>query len=88
MMAAVSAAKTSGWHDLVNCLGIDPELFFPESGARALAAKSVCAGCVVRIECREHALESDERFGIWGGLSAGQRRQLLRRRMEVRPCPV
>ena len=36
----------------------------------------MCDGCAVRIECLEYALENDERFGIWGGLSERERRRL------------
>ena len=32
-----------------------------------------------RAECLEYALENDERFGIWGGLSERERRKLKRR---------
>jgi WhiB family redox-sensing transcriptional regulator len=32
-------------------------------------------GCDVRGECLEYALEHDERFGIWGGLSERERRK-------------
>jgi WhiB family redox-sensing transcriptional regulator len=32
----------------------------------------------VRAECLEYALEEDERFGIWGGMSERERRKLKR----------
>ena len=41
-------------------------------------AKRVCMSCEVRAECLEYALEHDERFGIWGGLSERERRRLKR----------
>ena len=68
-----------GWQDEANCLGVDPDLFFPERGASTREAKEVCRGCVVRLECLEYALQSDERFGIWGGLSERERRRLKKR---------
>jgi WhiB family redox-sensing transcriptional regulator len=34
--------------------------------------------CPVRAECLAYALEHDERFGIWGGLSERERRRLKR----------
>ncbi|GIS33880.1 MAG: hypothetical protein Ct9H90mP5_03290 [Acidimicrobiaceae bacterium] len=37
-----------GWQDFANCLGVDPDLFFPERGASTREAKEVCRGCVVR----------------------------------------
>ena len=60
-----------GWQDDANCLGVDPDLFFPERGASTREAKEVCRGCVVREECLEFALQNGEKFGIWGGLSEG-----------------
>ncbi|SCD58072.1 WhiB family transcriptional regulator, redox-sensing transcriptional regulator, partial [Streptomyces sp. SolWspMP-sol7th] len=44
------------------------------------AAKRVCADCPVRVECREHALVQPEPYGVWGGLTAAERRVLLARR--------
>ena len=41
-------------------------------------AKRVCRSCDVRAECLEYALENDERFGIWGGMSERERRRLKR----------
>jgi len=38
------------WQDQANCLGVDPDLFFPERGASTREAKEVCRGCVVRGE--------------------------------------
>ncbi|MDU4245002.1 MAG: WhiB family transcriptional regulator, partial [Varibaculum cambriense] len=37
-----------------------------------------CELCEVRDECLSYALENDERFGIWGGLSERERRRLRR----------
>ena len=30
------------WHERANCLGVDPDLFFPERGASTREAKAVC----------------------------------------------
>ena len=49
-------------------------------------AKKVCLGCDVRGECLEYALQHDERFGIWGGLSERERRKLEEAR-EARSLP-
>jgi WhiB family redox-sensing transcriptional regulator len=70
----------AGWQDLANCLGVDPDLFFPERGASTREAKEVCRGCVVREECLEYALAHGEKFGIWGGLSERERRRIRRAR--------
>jgi WhiB family redox-sensing transcriptional regulator len=68
------------WQRYANCLGVDPDLFFPERGGSTREAKEVCRGCVVREECLEYAIEAGEKFGIWGGLSERERRTLRRRR--------
>jgi WhiB family redox-sensing transcriptional regulator len=70
--------------DHANCLGVDPELFFPGQGESTADAKAVCAGCVVRAQCLEHALTHAEKHGIWGGLSERERRRIRRRRRLAR----
>ena len=68
------------WQENANCLGVDPDLFFPERGASTREAKSVCRGCEVREDCLEYALAHGEKFGIWGGLSERERRRVRRQR--------
>lgn len=68
------------WQERANCLGVDPDLFFPERGASTREAKGVCRGCEVRVECLEYALDHGEKFGIWGGLSERERRRVRRQR--------
>lgn len=68
------------WKDDALCAQTDPESFFPEKGGSTKQAKSVCVSCDVREKCLDYALKSDERFGIWGGLSERERRKLKKRR--------
>lgn len=70
----------TSWQELSNCLGVDPDLFFPERGASTREAKEVCRGCVVQNDCLEFALASGEKFGIWGGMSERERRRIRRGR--------
>ena len=72
-------AEAQSWQERALCAETDPEAFFPEKGGSTREAKRVCTGCDVRSECLECALEHDERFGIWGGLSERERRKLKRR---------
>src|ERR1700712_234968 len=58
------------------CAQTDPEAFFPEKGGSTREAKRICSSCEVRSDCLEYALQNDERFGIWGGLSERERRKL------------
>ncbi len=68
------------WQSRANCMGVDPDLFFPERGASTKEAKEVCRGCVVKDECLEFALRNSEKFGIWGGMSERERRRVRRAR--------
>ncbi|MDG2211926.1 MAG: WhiB family transcriptional regulator [Acidimicrobiales bacterium] len=70
----------TSWQESSNCLGVDPDLFFPERGASTREAKDVCRGCVVREDCLEFALQNGEKFGIWGGMSERERRRIRRHR--------
>jgi WhiB family redox-sensing transcriptional regulator len=83
MIQAVPEAELDAaqrWQERANCLGVDPDLFFPERGASTREAKAVCRGCEVRGECLEYALAHGEKFGIWGGLSERERRRVRRQR--------
>lgn len=70
--------ESVSWQDDALCAQTDPEAFFPEKGGSTREAKRVCQTCPVRAQCLEYALEHDERFGIWGGLSERERRRLRR----------
>ena len=76
--------EDKSWQDMANCLGVDPDLFFPERGASTREAKEVCKGCVVRDDCLEYALANGEKFGIWGGMSERERRRIRRQRALAR----
>jgi WhiB family redox-sensing transcriptional regulator len=62
------------------CNDYDPEIFYPAKGtaAQILAAKAVCSGCPVRASCLEYALGqlAEHDWGVWGGTSQEERRQL------------
>ncbi len=46
---------------------------------RERCAKEMCRRCPVIEQCRSHALEVGEPYGIWGGLSETERDMLLKR---------
>ena len=75
------------WHTEAVCRRDEAGLFFAPSKeptaarlSREQAAKRVCARCPVLVACREHALMQPEPYGVWGGLTAAERRVLLARR--------
>ena len=65
------------------CGQTDPELFFPEKGMSSRDAKTLCLSCEVRAECLAWALNTDQRFGVWGGLSERERTRLRRQDTEA-----
>jgi WhiB family transcriptional regulator, redox-sensing transcriptional regulator len=74
-----AAAAGQNWQDLALCQQTDPEAFHPDKGGSTRPAKRICQRCEVKAECLDYALRNNERFGIWGGLSEQERRQLQRR---------
>ena len=68
---------------------LDPDEWFPLTAdvgrARVQAARAIaiCAECPVRADCLELSLRRSSGIGahgVWGGLVAGERRELRRRR--------
>jgi WhiB family redox-sensing transcriptional regulator len=77
------------WRDRAACLDVDPELFFPignsDPALRQIEeAKAVCSRCEVIETCLKGAIESRQDDGVWGGLSADERRSLKRRNARAR----
>lgn len=77
--ALLGPADGETWQDRANCAGTDGEAFFPEKGESNRDAKRVCAGCKVRPQCLDYAIENDIGFGVWGGMSERERRKRRRR---------
>lgn len=51
---------------------------YPINAKELPAARRVCAECPVRKECLKHALDNNEKFGVWGGASERERRAMQR----------
>ncbi len=81
--ADVDPDNPLAWQSGSLCAQTDPEAFFPEKGGSTRDAKKICASCEVTEQCLKYALDNDERFGIWGGLSERERRKLRKRRTET-----
>lgn len=63
------------------CRKVDPELFHPDGeteryAAQIAEAKAVCAGCPVVLNCTAHILGNPHEFGIWAGMTEGERTEL------------
>lgn len=66
------------------CRGKSSAVFFhpdnergPDRVRREERAKAVCLTCPVLERCRQHALDVEEPFGIWGGMTEGEREQII-----------
>lgn len=64
------------WMSSALCVQVDTELFFPEHGKPGRDAKRICRRCDVRIDCLNYAIEENIAFGVWGGKSGRERRNL------------
>lgn len=69
------------WRSQAACLHLPTNLFFPIGhGARArrqaARAKAVCETCPVQAECLDFALAANATYGVFGGLTEEERREL------------
>lgn len=74
--------RPHSWGEQAACLSADPDLFFADgddakSRADREMARQICGRCPSRPDCLSDALERDERAGMWGGLTADERRGLI-----------
>jgi WhiB family transcriptional regulator, redox-sensing transcriptional regulator len=65
------------------CKGQPTEIFFASDNQRGAQlrrreqrAKQICWSCPVLESCRRYALNAHEPYGIWGGLTPSERRQI------------
>jgi WhiB family redox-sensing transcriptional regulator len=75
------------WELRAACRGMGTDQFFPEFNF--LVEDSVlaaCAHCEVKGECLTYAIDHHEEYGVWGGLTEEQRKQITTTRNRVR-CP-
>lgn len=72
--AVLQAALSEMWPLVPPCAD-DPELFFASSNSTKRAeAVDLCQSCPIRAQCLSYAVAAAEREGIWGGLTAAERR--------------
>lgn len=76
---------TDNWQLKALCRGNHAHLFFPPSTferkedreRRELRAKAICNVCPVQQSCSLYALEIREPFGIWGGMTEADRKDVF-----------
>lgn len=66
------------WHHRAACVSHPKEWWYPErwntgSGHGYAQARIVCQACPVRENCLTEALERNEQFGMWGGMTPQER---------------
>lgn len=81
----MTVAPSRDWQVEALCRGNQAHLFFPpstmerkeERERRETKAKAICVVCPVRRQCFEYAFEIREPYGIWGGYTETERRQMV-----------
>jgi WhiB family transcriptional regulator, redox-sensing transcriptional regulator len=76
----IRIAKRADWMTDAACKGKPADWWFPPKGTNAdtYKAKAICATCPVREKCLEWAMETNERTGIYGGVSIDYHRRQVR----------
>jgi WhiB family redox-sensing transcriptional regulator len=86
---AQAPGERKDWRHDAYCRDHDPELWFGTGDSSPghdlhqweLAAKWACTEhCSVRAECLAWAFQSDQKFGVAGGMAAQERERVQRRR--------
>ena len=90
-MSMLEAEERLEWQEAAACRPYENTVFFGEDGeselerqARESEAKAICRTCPVQEPCLEFAMETNQKYGIWGGLSDKERASLKRRRARAR----
>lgn len=78
MMAARDLDRD--WREYANCKGSSASIFFLDWGSTTDQAKSICGACPVQAECLEYAVMTNQKYGVWGGLSERERRKIRHER--------
>lgn len=60
-----------------------PKLFFKNGGGNSVKAVRICKACPVRQLCLNFAIDNGIEHGIWGGMTARERKNLVRRNRTV-----
>lgn len=73
-------SESHDWTRDAECAKPDKPLMFPHEGDSdgIRLAKDVCGVCPVRQQCLATAMARGESFGVWGGKTEGERRNLRR----------
>lgn len=98
-MNATTTTMAAGrdWRIDAECADVNPETFYPldldPAGPAVTAAREICAGCPVRLDCLLDVMNGEDparRWGITAGLTPDERADLFagRRLTSARPGAV
>ena len=69
--------EANEWTSSALCADDPPDALFVE-GAAQRRVRMRCTGCPVRLQCLAEALQWQNDFGVWGGLTERERRAVRR----------
>lgn len=70
------------------CLPVeDPDIFFSDFALDIALAKDICAECPMIQSCRNYAMKHED-YGVWGGLTAGERFKLRGNKDAFNPSDI
>jgi len=70
------------WREEAACTGMDTDIFFPLQGKSTVQARKICGRCLVRADCLNYAITTNQLRGMWGGMLRRDRYQVKKMRME------
>ena len=65
------------------CRGVDTNMFYLDTPIAIEIARQVCGQCAVRSACLDFAINTREEYGVWGGVSAPERKNIRRREQRL-----
>ena len=92
-LQAGEAMSDPVWMEQAECRtpGMDPAWWFPDTLGGIRYAQALCGGCPVRQDCLDYAMTNHLTYGVWGGKSETQRKELRRQAAQAQgryafPC--
>lgn len=75
MMTQIRSYREINWSTgLCRTSKYDPDIWFADDDATTQVAANVCQLCPIRDKCLQWALDTGQKYGVWGGLTEDQRK--------------
>ena len=75
------------FQDQAACKPGDEAIFFSELASKVAKAKAICATCPVSSKCLDFAIQAEIEFGIFGGYTPDERKNLILVKDTRSVCP-